>query len=95
MQQDLQSCCKNCKSSEPKEKKPTSWFCVSLYLALSVQFSGAILIRVPLIQDTDMHVFTCGTPKSCRDTQIHNLHFKAYKIYSVDEPIKEFSFCYA
>lgn len=68
--------------------------CVSLYLALGVQFSRPILIRHSLIQDTDTQVFTRSTPKSCRDTQIHNLHYKAYKIYSVDKPTKEFRFCY-
>lgn len=54
-----------------------------------MQFSGTILIRLSLIQDPETHGFTCGAPKS-----IHNLQLKAYKIFSVDEPTKEFRFCY-
>lgn len=103
MQQDSQSCWisvislqsyKNCRSSELMKNIIKLLLCVSLYLALGVQFSRRILIRLSLIQDTDMHTFTHGAPKSCWDTQIHNLHFKTHKIESVDEPTKEFSFYY-
>lgn len=52
---------------------------VYLYLALSMQFSRTILIRLLLIQDTDTRALTRGAPKSRWDTQIHNLHFKAHK----------------
>lgn len=62
-------------------------------MCFPMQFSGTILIRLSLIQDIDTQGFTQGAPKSCQHTQIHNFHFKAYKLFSVDEPTKEFSFC--
>lgn len=58
-QQDLQSCWIHLTLFTPT---------VYLYLTLRMWFAGTILIRLWLIQDTDMHALTPSAPKLHRDT---------------------------